>query len=111
VKLGDINFLDDLPKDDPRRLIASRPALLFKALAQREKEGRPSDETKIFFRLFESLVILRRGAESSIYWDAEKTRPLSLSDLLPRVLNHTVELTLGPGARKAYEEAFLDVWE
>ncbi|RYP59209.1 hypothetical protein DL769_008643 [Monosporascus sp. CRB-8-3] len=93
TKLHHLKDLDSLDSWDHFQLVAGRPGLLAKML-YKDRGTRSHDIQLIreFLKYFESLALLKRSPSSIIYRDWEKTQPVSLEGLFPKVEHFTVDI-------------------
>ncbi|KAI1270190.1 P-loop containing nucleoside triphosphate hydrolase protein [Xylariaceae sp. FL1019] len=103
-KLGDLTRLDKTEPSHDYRLLAGRPALLYK-LVYKAKNDKEADIrlTRKYLGYFESLAMLRRSSTSHIYAKWGKVDPVSLEGLFPRVENFTIDISLGAEYDQAYQ--------
>ncbi|KAJ8127646.1 hypothetical protein O1611_g5990 [Lasiodiplodia mahajangana] len=98
-----LDLLDAYPQSHDFQLIAGRPSLLAKLLFKRRK-SRTQDInlTRTYLRHFESLAMLKRSPATYLYADWERTEPVSLEGLFPKVENYTVDI----GINEAYDREY-----
>ncbi|RYP29395.1 hypothetical protein DL767_006735 [Monosporascus sp. MG133] len=93
TNLHDLKRLDSRNSWDHFQLVAGRPGLLAKML-YKDRGTRSHDIQLVreFLKYFESLAILKRSPSSIIYRDWEKTQPVSLEGVFPKVEHFTVDI-------------------
>ncbi|RYO91688.1 hypothetical protein DL764_008249 [Monosporascus ibericus] len=91
--LHDLKRLDSHDSWDHFQLVAGRPDLLAKML-YKDRGTRSHDIQLVreFLKYFESLALLKRSPSSVIYHDWEKTQPVSLEGVFPKVEHFTVDI-------------------
>ncbi|OTA91200.1 hypothetical protein M434DRAFT_32900 [Hypoxylon sp. CO27-5] len=111
-RYSDLHQLDNLPIWDDRQLLAGRPGLITQMIYNHKYRSNSSvdiQHTRKFLKYFESLGILRRAPSSHIFEDWDRTKPVSLDGLLPKVDNFTVNIQLDHALAKAYQNAHIDL--
>ncbi|KAI8949103.1 P-loop containing nucleoside triphosphate hydrolase protein [Xylaria longipes] len=108
--LDDLDQLDGYPSADDFQLVAGRPGLLAKLLFKRGN-ARTQDINKIrkYLRYFETLAMLKRSPSSYLYSDWEKTKPISLDGLYPKVENYTVDISVAEAYNQEYQRVHIDL--
>lgn len=109
TKLQDLNQLDTVEAWDDLRLAAGRPGLLAKMLCRNRGAHHDIQLIRDYLKYFESLAILRRSPTSSLYFDWEMTKPVSLEGLFPSVSYNTVNIQLEPELASEYQTAHLSL--
>ncbi|RYO78063.1 hypothetical protein DL762_008893 [Monosporascus cannonballus] len=104
TRLHDLKCLDNRDSWDHFQLVAGRPGLLAKLL-YKERGTRTHDiqHVREFLKYFESLALLKRSPSSVIYHDWEKTEPVSLEGLFPKVEHFTVDIWPDPDLAAKYQ--------
>ncbi|RYP66371.1 hypothetical protein DL770_008812 [Monosporascus sp. CRB-9-2] len=93
TNLHHLKDLDSLDSWDNFQLVAGRPGLLAKML-YKDRGSRSHDIQLVreFLKYFESLALLKRSPSSIIYRDWEKTQPVFLEGVFPKVEHFTVDI-------------------
>ncbi|KAK7754852.1 hypothetical protein SLS62_003166 [Diatrype stigma] len=96
TNLQALSQLDTVEAWDDLRLAAGRPGLLAKMLCRNKGAHHDIQLVRDYLKYFESLAVLRRSPTSNLYYDWEKTKPVSLEGLFPPVNYKTVDIQLEP---------------
>ncbi|KAI0913922.1 P-loop containing nucleoside triphosphate hydrolase protein, partial [Ustulina deusta] len=108
--LKSLDLLDEYPSSHHFQLVAGRPALLARLLFKHSKaRTHDIDLTRQYLRHFETLAMLKRSPSSYIYTDWEKTRPICLEGLFPKVENYTVDISPGEAYDQEYQRVHMDL--
>ncbi|KAH8159711.1 hypothetical protein CIB48_g8533 [Xylaria polymorpha] len=108
--LRDLQNLDNYPPSHNIQLVAGRPGLLAKMLFKHKKERTQDiNLTRKYLKYFETLAMLKRSPSSYIYSDWEKTRPISLEGLYPKVENYTVDISVVEVDNREYQRVHIDL--
>ncbi|RYP53801.1 hypothetical protein DL768_001252 [Monosporascus sp. mg162] len=93
TNLHHLKKLDSYDSWDHFQLVAGRTGLLAKML-YKDRGTRSHDIQLVreFLKYFESLALLKRSPSSIIYRDWEKTQPVSLEGVFPKVEHFTVDI-------------------
>ncbi|KAI0471343.1 P-loop containing nucleoside triphosphate hydrolase protein [Xylaria cf. heliscus] len=108
--LTDLDRLDCYPSSHDFQLIAGRPGLLAKLLFK-HKNARTQDIdlTRKYLKYFETLAMLKRSPSSYLYSDWEKTKPISLEGLFPKVENYTIDISVEEAYNQEYQMVHMDL--
>ncbi|KAJ8110235.1 hypothetical protein ONZ43_g5926 [Nemania bipapillata] len=91
----DLEILDEYPPSHDFWLIAGRVSLLTKLLHKpKDSLMQDADLTRKYLKYFEMVAMLRRSPSSYLYADWQKTKPISLDGLYPKVENYTVDISV-----------------
>ncbi|KAI1122884.1 P-loop containing nucleoside triphosphate hydrolase protein [Nemania abortiva] len=108
--LEHLDLLDGYSPSHDFQLVAGRPALLAQLLCKhRNSRTHDINLTCKYLRHFETLAMLKRAPSSYLYADWEKTNPISLEGLFPKVENYTVDISLDEAYDKEYQAVHIDL--
>ncbi|KAI1750768.1 P-loop containing nucleoside triphosphate hydrolase protein [Xylaria castorea] len=108
--LCDLDQLDDYPLDHDFQLVAGRPGLLAKLLCKpRDARTQDIDMTRKYLKYFETLAMLKRSPSSYLYSDWERTKPISLEGLFPKVENYTIDISVAKAYSQEYQRVHMDL--
>ncbi|KAI0453414.1 P-loop containing nucleoside triphosphate hydrolase protein [Xylaria acuta] len=108
--LKDLDQLDDYPSAHDFQLVAGRPGLLTRLLFKhRNARTQDINMTRKYLKYFETLAMLKRSPSSYLYSDWEKTKPISLEGLFPKVENYTVDISVAEAYNQEYQRVHIDL--